>query len=241
MTQKSLSPSPAPSSPARKRRKAERPAEIVEAGMAEFARNGFARTRLEDVARRAGVAKGTLYLYFPDKEALFLAAVRSRMGATFAQAEAAFDAFQGPTIELMRAIVRMIHAQILQGDVLPIIRIVLAEGAHFPELTALYYAETVAKGRALLARVVARGRARGEIADGPVADLPESVMAPAIMALFWRIAFEAIAPIAAERFLAAHLAVMEAALFGVAPPSSPPAPIDPPSAPPIAPLPRGAQ
>lgn len=189
----------------RRRRKEARPAEIIEAGLAQFTRRGFAATRLEDVAQAAGVAKGTIYRYFEDKEALFLAAMRSRVTPVLDQIDGFIDAFPGTTRDLLTLIVRLVHERMVNTDLAVLIRIIIAEGESFPALTALYYAEGIAKGRALLGRIVERGIARGEVRAGAAADLPIVIMAPAIMAAVWRTTFARHAPIAPEAFMAAHL------------------------------------
>jgi AcrR family transcriptional regulator len=189
----------------RRRRKEARPVELVEAGLQEFAIHGFAAARLDDVARRAGVVKGTIYRYFPDKEALFLAAVRSRITPVFDEISGFVDAFPGSTRDLLTLILETIHRQLVNSDLRVLVRIIIAEGERFPALTELYYRETVSKGRALLERVVARGIARGEVREGAAADLPIVIVAPAIMAAIWRMTFDRHAPISAEAFLAAHL------------------------------------
>jgi AcrR family transcriptional regulator len=189
----------------RRRRKEARPAELIEAGLQEFALRGFAVTRMEDIAKRAGVAKGTIYRYFTDKEALFLAAMRARMGPVFEQIEAFIAGFPGTTRELLTLVFRMAHEQLVNSNLRVLMRVVIAEGENFPALTEHYYTESVAKGRALMGRIIARGVARGEVRQGAAADLPLVIMAPAIMAAVWRMTFDKHAPIPAEAFLAAHL------------------------------------
>lgn len=202
MTEKSSSVAP---SPRRRRRKEARPSEIIEAGLQEFALRGFSATRLEDVARRAGIAKGTIYLYFPDKETLLLAVVQSRVAPVLDQIGGYIDGYHGPTRALLEQALRIVHAKLVTSEFRPIMRIIIGEGENFPALTDLYYRESVAKGRALIERIIARGLARGEIRPGPAADLPLVVMAPAIMSSIWQMTFQKHAPIAPEAFLAAHL------------------------------------
>lgn len=189
----------------RRRRKDARPAEIVEAGLRVFAEKGYAATRLDEVAARAGVAKGTLYLYFPDKEALFLAAARSRVTPVFDGLHGAVDGFEGSTRTLLTMLIRRIYGELVETDLRVLVRIVLAEGMNFPSLAEHYHAQVIAKGRALLDRIVARGIARGDVRPGAAADLPMVIVAPAIMAAIWRMVFDAHDPVATERFLAAHL------------------------------------
>jgi len=189
----------------RRRRKEARPAELIEAGLQEFAQHGFAATRLDDVARRAGVAKGTIYRYFSDKEALFLAAVQSRVLPIFDQITGFVDLFPGTTRELLTLIFETLHRQLARSDLPVLVRVIIAEGPRFPALTEHYYREVIAKGRALLERIVARGIARGEVREGAVSHLPMVIFAPAIMAAIWRTTFDRHAPISTEAFLAAHL------------------------------------
>ncbi|MFM2043316.1 MAG: hypothetical protein RLY86_1892 [Pseudomonadota bacterium] len=189
----------------RRRRKDERPAELVAAGLAEFALNGFAATRLDDVARRAGVAKGTIYRYFTSKEDLFLAALRENMTPTFVDLERFVDGFEGTTRELLVAICRTLHSQMTRPEMRPLLRIIIAEGEKYPDLTRHHYEETVSKGRAMLEKVVARGRARGEVRDGAAADLPLVLAAPAVLATLWQMLFQPVAPIAPSAFLEAHI------------------------------------
>lgn len=189
----------------RRRRKEARPGEIIAAGLLEFADNGYAATRLEDVAKRAGVAKGTIYRYFEDKQALFLAAVQSHATPTLESLEQFIDGYQGSTRELLTAMITMVHQQLVQGDLQILVRIILSEGRNFPELSELYYREGVSKGQNILTRVVARGISRGEVRAGATADLPIILMAPAIMAVMWRATFDTQQSIPADTFLQAHL------------------------------------
>lgn len=204
----------------RRRRKEARPAELVEAGLAEFARHGFAATRLEDVAKRAGVAKGTIYLYFADKEALFIAAARSRVTPVLGQLSGFVDEHPGTTRELLGAVFEALHRQLVDSELKVLLRILLSEADRFPALSELYHREIVARGRELLERVVARGIARGEVRPGAAADLPIVLVAPAIMAAVWRIVFDRHAPISTERFLAAHRDLVFDGLLTSAPPDA---------------------
>lgn len=201
-----------PSKPRRQRRKQARPAEIIEAGLMEFAARGFAGTKMEDVARRAGVAKGTIYLYFPDKQSLFTAAVRSRVVPLIGEVEEQIKCFPGPTDALLKFTIETIHAQVVNSDFKVLIRMIIAEGQNFPELVDLYYQETVAKGRAMLSAIVKRGIARGEFRESAIAQVPEVLIGPAIMAVIWSLTFQRIAPLDLKAVAAAHV---EMALKGV--------------------------
>lgn len=199
--------------PQRKRRKDARPAELIEAGLAEFAQNGFAGARLEDVAKRAGVAKGTIYRYFDSKEALFLGALESRAVPVQGEIERFIDGFAGSTRDLMGMLVRTLHTRLVDSDFRILIRIIIAEGPNFPALTEIYHREMITRGQAMLGKIMARGIARGEIRPGPVTDLPIIIMAPLLMAAVWRMTFNIHQPIGTERFLAAHLDLLDRGLF----------------------------
>lgn len=189
----------------RRRRKEARPAEIIEAGLAEFAEKGFAAARLEDVAGRAGVAKGTIYRYFPSKEALFEAALLSRTGPVLDGLDGMIDAFPGSSAELLRTLLTRVYGQLVASDLHILMRMIIAEGPRFPAIAEAYHRSIIAKGRAILGRVVARGVTRGEFREGAAADLPIVAVAPALMAAIWRSTFERFDPIPPDRFLAAHL------------------------------------
>jgi AcrR family transcriptional regulator len=204
MTVKSLRVEETGAPRVRRRRKDARPAEIIDAGLLEFAEHGFAGTRLEDVAARAGIAKGTIYRYFESKEALFEAAVLSRLTPVIDGVEAMVDAFPGSSADLLRLMLARIYQEILGSDVPVLIRIIISEGARFPAISEAYHRRIVAKGKALLGRIVARGVARGEFRAGAATELPIVAMAPAIMAAVWRMTFDRFESIAPERFLAAH-------------------------------------
>lgn len=193
------------------RRKEARPAELIEAGLEEFALNGFAATRLEDVAKRAGVVKGTIYRYFADKEALFEAAVRTKLPAI--ADPAMIDAFEGTTRELLVLLLERLYGQVIASNVRGLLRIILSEGNKFPALVELYHRAVVQRGRPLLRRIVARGVARGEIrADHPKL-MPMMIIAPALMATLWTMTFDRLESIPLDRFFEAHVELLTRGLL----------------------------
>ncbi|MEL6373539.1 MAG: TetR/AcrR family transcriptional regulator [Pseudomonadota bacterium] len=202
--------------PSRPQRKA-REAEILSAGFAEFAENGFERARLEAVAARAGVAKGTLYLYCESKEALFEAAVRSRIQPVVGRARRLTDAFAGPTPFLLKMIIRVMYRQIARGELSAIVRIIIAEGHRFPALTAFYHGALVQPMIAMIEEIVAKGVARGELRQGPASALPMVILGPGVMGTIWQITFQHLQPIDLEAFMDAHIDLVDA---GLAPPRS---------------------
>lgn len=186
-----------------------RAAEILEAGFREFADKGFLSARLEDVARRAGVAKGTVYLYYPSKEALFEAAVRARVFPVVVEASRIAQARDQPTIELLRLIVQAMYARLADPDVRTLMRIIIAEGQRFPALLRFYHGEVLSRLTGVLGLIIGQAVERGEIGHGPMAAVPEVLMAPGIMAAIWQMTFAAEQDIPLDRFLAAHLDLLE--------------------------------
>jgi hypothetical protein len=119
--------------------------------------------------------------------------------------DAQVDAYPGPTRDLLRLMIETMYRQLVESDMRTILRILLADGARFPAITAFYHEAAIMKGRALLGRIVARGIARGEFREGAYADLPFVMIAPLLMAAIWKINFERHEPIDVRRFAAVHL------------------------------------
>ncbi len=168
----------------RTRRKDARPDEIRAAALALFAERGFAATRLDDVARRAGIAKGTIYLYFPTKEDLFRALVRQDLLPNLAALEQA-AAHPGPAPARLRDLLATMAAR-MDAPTAAIPRLILAESGNFPALARFYAEEVVARGLALLTRVIAAGVAAGEFRPVDPAAVAPLAVAPLVMALLWR-------------------------------------------------------
>ncbi|MBY0611417.1 MAG: TetR/AcrR family transcriptional regulator [Beijerinckiaceae bacterium] len=192
----------------RQRRKEARPAELIEAGLHEFAARGFAGARLVDVAARAGVSKGTIYRYFADKEALFLAAIETQARPLLDEVSGFVDAFPGTTRELLGLLFGIAHRRLVDSQLRTLIRIIIAEGDNFPVLTEIYYRETVSKARVIFDGIVQRGIERNEVKPGAVAELPIILMAPAIMAVIWQLTFQKHEPIDPDAFLKAHVSLV---------------------------------
>lgn len=194
-----------PKSQKPKRRKAARPGEIIEAGLQEFATNGLAATRLEDIAHRAGIAKGTIYRYFESKEDLFMAVIRSRLVLSLDHFEEMVANFPGQTEALLRQVLTGMYKQFVGTEISGVIRILIVEGPRFPGLIELYHKEVTSKGVAILTQIIRRGIERGEIRDGPAAREPRLIMAPTIMAVLWGLTFESHDPLNIEEYLNAHI------------------------------------
>lgn len=189
----------------RKRRKDARPSEILEAGLVLFAERGFAATRLEDVARRAGIAKGTVYLYFSSKESLFEAALKDRMVSTMEGVGELTASFAGSTEELLGLVLRRIYDQMIEGDAGVLLRILISEGDRFPDLVTLYREVALSKGMATMKAILKRAEARGELRVSADEFDPRMIVAPiAILAIGGNV-FGAQSHGDRDAFLARHL------------------------------------
>lgn len=178
---------------------------ILSAALQVFAEHGFEAARLDEVATRAGVAKGTLYLYFRDKTALFEDLVRSAVLPLIAHLEGLADVPDVPTRRLLEQLASTFVAQVLGTERKLVLRLVIAEGPRFPAIAHFYYEEVVSRGLAMLARVLERGVQRGEIAPAAVARFPQLVMAPLLVSVIWDGLFQKLAPLDVPAMLATHL------------------------------------
>ncbi len=165
-----------------RRRKDARPEEIIAAALEEFAERGFALTRLENVARRAGVTKGTIYLYFNSKEALFKAVVRETIVPVIAEGEGLAQTHTGSARDLFEQLVRKYWHLLGETSAIAIPKLMMAEAANFPELTRFYYEEVVTRGHRLMAGVIERGIKSGEFRPVNVLLAAKLAMSPLMQA-----------------------------------------------------------
>ena len=183
-------PAPAKSEPRWARRKHARPEEITAAALELFVERGYAGTRLEDVAASAGISKGTLYLYFANKEELFKAVVREGLVSPIAEMRGLVDHYEGSTLELLRMMLFGWWERIGASPIGGIPKLVISEAGNFPELARFYLAEVVEPAQAATVAIVERGIARGEFRKVN-ADLVARLMAtPMLGLLMWRNALE---------------------------------------------------
>lgn len=169
-----------------RRRKETRAAELLEAALDVFAEKGFAAARMEDIAARAGVAKGTVYLYFPSKEAVFEALVRSVVIPNIARAERLAAEHDGPVAGLLRRLVVMVGA-LIRDTRLPVLpRLLIGELHKFPELARFYRTEVVDRALALVAQMHRRGVANGEFRPQDSDVVARLVVAPILTMALWR-------------------------------------------------------
>lgn len=169
---------PALSTPARQRRKHARPQELLDAALQLFVEKGFSATRSDEVAARAGVSKGTLYLYFPSKEELFKAVVRGNISTLIAAGQGLADHFDGSSAQLLHLLMHTWWQRIGDTRAGGICKIVVAEARNFPELARFYVDEVVLPAQRLVEGVLARGVERGEFRAVPLAEASHALIAP---------------------------------------------------------------
>jgi len=170
----------------RERRKEARPGELLEAALDLFVDKGFAATRSEEVAARAGVSKGTLFLYFPSKEELFKAVVTENLSGRFTEWNAEFEVFEGSTADMLRYCMRVWWERVGSTKASGLTKLMLSEGRNFPELAEFYRQEVVRPGHALLRRIIRRGIDSGEFAAVDVDHAIYAVIAPMIFLMLWK-------------------------------------------------------
>ncbi len=181
--------SEAKSRPRWERRKDARPQELLAAALDLFVERGYAGTRLDDVASLAGVSKGTLYLYFENKEELFKAVVRENIVTALVDAEDLIAGFEGHSSELLRKLVLNWWNRIGQTKLSGISKLMMAESGNFPDVARFYHEEVVSRGEALLASVIERGIARGEFSDVDANQAKLVLIAPVLMLMLWKHSF----------------------------------------------------
>jgi len=175
--------------PRYQRRKEDRPQEITDAAFAAFAENGYAATRIEEVAKRAGVSKGLMYLYFKTKEELFKAVIRNVvmrridtlievLESTEMQSE---DFMRGPMAEFMKLVPG--------SPIAVVIRLLLSEGPRHPDLVDYYWENVVSRALAAITGFVERGVGRGEFRKTGVSELPQLIVAPVMLGMIWKLLF----------------------------------------------------
>lgn len=170
-------PSPAPT---RQRRKEARPQELLDAALALFVEKGFAATRSEEVAARAGVSKGTLYLYYPSKEELLKAVIRQNLSRILTDGAGIVDGFEGSTSELLALLMRTWWTEVGDTPAGGIHKVIMAEVRNFPEIAEFYNREVITPAQDLVSALVRRGVAAGEFRDVPPIEVTHVLIAPLI-------------------------------------------------------------
>lgn len=171
------------------RRKDARAPEILDAALACFAEKGFAGTRMDDIAARAGITKGTIYLYFQSKEALFKALARQSIGTQIAQVGEMIAASTAPTAELLRLTLTGMGEFARTSDRVVLPRVLLAEAGNFPELAEFWRREIIDRGTGLFEAIIRRGIGRGEVKPVDPVHVARLCVAPFLILVFWRTVF----------------------------------------------------
>lgn len=190
--------------PGRAEKSAARREAILLAALDEFSARGFAATRIEDVATRAGVAKGTIYLHFADKEELFREIVRM-MVLPFVTALESMPPADVPIRVALDGLVDIFVREVYGTRRREIIKLVMAEVPRFPGLAEFYYNTVVVRALAAMRALLERAHARGELADDTLVRFPQLVIAPGIFTIIWNGLFERFSPVDISTFMRAHL------------------------------------
>src|SRR6478735_1732435 len=177
----------------RQRRKDARPSEIIEAAIEIFGERGFGAARLEDVARRAGVAKGTVFVYFSTKEDLFRAVAQSVLTLHLDRLQAVATGLDKPMAELVPLLLGQVAAVIGSGRLPAMMRLLIAESRQFPDLARVWHDEVVAKVLELLTATIERAQARGEVRPGDARLFAFSILGPMLASALFREVFRDVA------------------------------------------------
>jgi AcrR family transcriptional regulator len=190
----------------RKARSAARREAILDAALDEFSLRGFEAARLDDVAKRAGVAKGTIYLYFRDKESLFQELIRTMLTPLIGTIEA-LGAAEVPLSTLSDQIVELFVAEVYETRRKDVIRLMITEGRRFPKLAEFYYREVLSRIIAAVRALLSRAAARGE-APAALIDFPQIIVAPGLIAIIWSGLFERFEPLDVRKMMKVHLKLL---------------------------------
>jgi AcrR family transcriptional regulator len=189
--------SSSPTSPKWRRRAEARPAEIVQAAFEVFAEKGFAAARLDDIAQRAGVSKGALYLYFHNKQDIFEAGVKEAVVPNIGAIESFVLNFPGPFEQLIRLALPKMAEVAADSNIGKVVKMVVGESGNFPEIARIWHDDVVAKGLGLLTRLISQAQERGEVREGDPRNFAVSIMSPVLAGVIFR---ETFVPVGAKGF-----------------------------------------
>ncbi len=167
------------------RRKEARPEEILDAALQLFTEKGFSSTRMIDVAKAAGISKGTLYLYFENKEAIFRDVVQQRITPQIDHVESIVDGFEGSNAELLRNMINGWWVNIACTSLSAIPKLIVSESGNFPELAEYFTKSVVIRSRDLFSKVISRGMISGEFEIYEAEAVARLVVAPLVQATIW--------------------------------------------------------
>jgi AcrR family transcriptional regulator len=170
-----------PASPSHQRRKAERPQELLAAALDLFVEKGFAATRAEEVAQRAGVSKGTLYLYYPSKEELLKAVIRQYLASAIADGAGVAQNYTGSAADGLRLVLAQWWTDVLDSPASGVFKLIITEARNFPEIADFYYREVVEPGEQVIGQLLQRGIDAGEFRAIDVPAAVHSIVLPMVM------------------------------------------------------------
>src|SRR6202142_2776506 len=196
---------PAPAETRKARSPARREA-ILTAALDEFSARGFEAARLDDVAKRAGVAKGTIYLYFRDKESLFQELIRAMLTPLVGTIET-LGAADVPISVLAERLVDLFVREVYETRRKDVIRLMIAQGRRFPKLAEFYYREVLSRIIAVMRAILRRAAARGEVPES-LAEFPQIIVAPGLVAIIWSGLFERFEPLDVRKMMKAHVEML---------------------------------
>jgi AcrR family transcriptional regulator len=210
-------------SPRWTRRKEARPAELMQAALELFVEHGFAATRLDDVARKAGVSKGTLYLYFDSKDELFKAVVREGLVPALERGEQILEAHRGSAAELLGDLMHGWWELVGNTPYGGIPKLMISECRNFPELAAFYHDEVISRGNRLIAAALQRGMRSGEFRPLDLDYATRLVLAPLVLLVVWRHSFDFCggSKLTPKAYIDAHLELVLNGLRGSPPHATP--------------------
>ena len=191
--------------PRYRRRKEERPAEITQAAMETFAEHGYAAARVDDVAKRAGISKGLLYLYFKTKEELFKAVIRSVVVPRIDALKTAITDSDLSVEEFLRGSFLEFIQKLPDSPARIVVRLLVAEGPKHPDLTAYYYEHVVSGGMDALRQIINKGVKQGEFRKSQLDEFPQLILAPVLVSIIWKTLFEKHLPLDTDKLLRTHI------------------------------------
>jgi len=207
-----------------RRRKEARPAELLDAALEVFVERGYAATRLEDVARRAGITKGAMYHYFENKESLFKAMVRAKVVENIAAIEQIVQEFQGSARDMLLLLMTRWWDRVVEGPTSGIAKLMMSEAGSFPELAAFYYEEVMQRNIKLFEHAMKLGMARGEFRRLDPSLAVRLSIAPMLTAALWKHSFATCVQEASfdpRRYFEAHIEIFLNGLLSTESPRGP--------------------
>jgi TetR/AcrR family transcriptional regulator len=196
----------------RERRKEARPGELLDAALDLFVEKGFAATRAEEVAARAGVSKGTLFLYFPSKEELLKAVVQENISGRFKEWNTEFEAYEGSSADMVRYCMRVWWERVGTTKASGITKLMISESRNFPEIAAFYQREVIQPGHTLIRRILERGVQRGEFRALDLDYAVYAIVSTMVFLIMTRHALDACVaanqPLEPERYIASQIDII---------------------------------